>query len=64
MEITFQIFKSACKHTGQNWKDSDNCNHNNFGYYGKFDMSEEGYVFRSDTPCNETICPYLKKAKP
>lgn len=61
MEITFEILKEACGCNGQDWKDSDNCNHRNFTFSGELDADgyDEGYVIRSNQPCAHESCPFL-----
>lgn len=59
-KITFKLFKSACKFTGENdWKDGNNCNHPDFTFMGE--LEEDGYLIRSNQPCTINECPYLKE---
>jgi len=61
-EITFSILKTACEFNGEEWKDSESCNHPEFRYEGELEGYDEdaGYVIRSDQPCSEETCLFLK----
>lgn len=65
MEITFDILRSACRYTGQGWRDSKNCNHDNYTYSGELEGygEDSGYIICSDQLCDEKECPFLNISK-